>query len=288
MAKTNTDRIDELSQLTATITERIDSVRRDVEAINARGQKMDDALNEVKRNLSIIEERLNEMKRVGEEGGRRHWAIVPSLIGALLGGVLTFLGQLAIRRCTPEPLRPRGHGDTGTSGSDLVPGFFGAISPSGGSARGGRRLASPRPRSSRTRRQVRRGRVWAANPYAKGADPGRLEEGRRLRQPRTRVDRPLSPPTPPTGRSQSGPGDPPPLRNAVTPLMKGVGYGRGYRNVHDDPAARGEMPCLPERFAGRDHLHEGSPDAAGQARAIVDVVESAHEEGSASLSEPSA
>ena len=52
-------------------------------------------------NLSIIEERLNEMKRVGEEGGRRHWAIVPSLIGALLGGVLTFLGQLAIRHWYP-------------------------------------------------------------------------------------------------------------------------------------------------------------------------------------------
>ena len=101
MAKTNTERIDELSQLTATLTERIDSVRRDVEAISARGQKTDDTLNEVKRNLSVIEERLNEMKRVGEEGGRRHWAIVPSLIGAVIGSVLTFLGQLAIRRLFP-------------------------------------------------------------------------------------------------------------------------------------------------------------------------------------------
>ncbi len=41
------------------------------------------------------------------------------------------------------------------------------------------------------------------------------------------------------------------LRNAVTPLMKGVGYGQGYRYVHDDPSAREEMPCLPERFVGR-------------------------------------
>ena len=36
------------------------------------------------------------------------------------------------------------------------------------------------------------------------------------------------------------------LRNAVTPLMKATGYGQGYRYVHDDPAARGEMACLPE------------------------------------------
>ena len=41
------------------------------------------------------------------------------------------------------------------------------------------------------------------------------------------------------------------LRNAVTPLMKVVGYGQGYRSVHDDPAARREMACLPESLRGR-------------------------------------
>ena len=49
------------------------------------------------------------------------------------------------------------------------------------------------------------------------------------------------------------------LRNAVTRLMKSVGYGAGYRYVHDDPAAKDEMRCLPERFEGRDYLGEGSP-----------------------------
>src|SRR3954463_11866561 len=41
------------------------------------------------------------------------------------------------------------------------------------------------------------------------------------------------------------------LRNAVTPLMKATGYGQGYRYVHDDPAARGAMACLPEPLRGR-------------------------------------
>jgi putative ATPase len=41
------------------------------------------------------------------------------------------------------------------------------------------------------------------------------------------------------------------LRNAVTNLMKGLGYGQGYRYVHSDPQARAEMPCLPERLQGR-------------------------------------
>jgi putative ATPase len=44
------------------------------------------------------------------------------------------------------------------------------------------------------------------------------------------------------------------LRNAVTPLLKSVGYGSGYRYVHDDPAARDEMPSLPDSLRGRSYL----------------------------------
>ena len=44
------------------------------------------------------------------------------------------------------------------------------------------------------------------------------------------------------------------LRNAVTSLTKSAGYGQNYRYIHDDPAAEREMPCLPERFQGRDYL----------------------------------
>ena len=49
------------------------------------------------------------------------------------------------------------------------------------------------------------------------------------------------------------------LRNAVTPLMKTVGYGKGYRYVHDDPQAREEMPCLPESLRGRVYLEGDDP-----------------------------
>lgn len=43
------------------------------------------------------------------------------------------------------------------------------------------------------------------------------------------------------------------LRNAVTALLKSAGYGEGYRYVHDDPAAKEEMPCLPEPLRGRTY-----------------------------------
>ena len=46
------------------------------------------------------------------------------------------------------------------------------------------------------------------------------------------------------------------LRNAVTPLMKRVGYGQGYRYVHDDLAAREEMSCLPETLRGKKYWEE--------------------------------
>ena len=54
------------------------------------------------------------------------------------------------------------------------------------------------------------------------------------------------------------------LRNAVTPLMKAAGYGQGYRYVHDDPDATGEMPCLPDRLAGRVYFEpdDREPPAA--------------------------
>ena len=52
------------------------------------------------------------------------------------------------------------------------------------------------------------------------------------------------------------------LRNAVTPLMKNVGYGTGYRYVHNDPKAKDEMPCLPESLRGHKYFEEEKlPDA---------------------------
>jgi putative ATPase len=38
--------------------------------------------------------------------------------------------------------------------------------------------------------------------------------------------------------------------------MKNVGYGEGYRYVHSDPAAKDDMPCLPESLRGHQYFHE--------------------------------
>ncbi|MFT5287393.1 MAG: putative ATPase, partial [Planctomycetota bacterium] len=44
------------------------------------------------------------------------------------------------------------------------------------------------------------------------------------------------------------------LRNAPTSLMKNLGFGKGYRYVHDDPDAADEMKCLPPGLEGRDYF----------------------------------
>ncbi|HEY0004238.1 MAG TPA: replication-associated recombination protein A [Pyrinomonadaceae bacterium] len=46
------------------------------------------------------------------------------------------------------------------------------------------------------------------------------------------------------------------LRNAITPLMKRLGYGSGYRYVHSDKAAKEEMDCLPQALQGRVYYDE--------------------------------
>jgi putative ATPase len=43
------------------------------------------------------------------------------------------------------------------------------------------------------------------------------------------------------------------LRNAPTPLMKGMGYGAGYQYAHDLEGKVADMQCLPENLRGRQY-----------------------------------
>jgi putative ATPase len=54
------------------------------------------------------------------------------------------------------------------------------------------------------------------------------------------------------------------LRNAATPLMKHLGYGKEYRYVHQDEAAKEEMSCLPEKLKGRVYFEEQEPGDGSQ------------------------
>jgi putative ATPase len=54
------------------------------------------------------------------------------------------------------------------------------------------------------------------------------------------------------------------LRNAPTPLMKHLGYGKEYRYVHSDAAAKDEMECLPEKLRGKVYFNEEETEDRSQ------------------------
>jgi putative ATPase len=63
-----------------------------------------------------------------------------------------------------------------------------------------------------------------------------------------------------TREVEKSPHEPVPLhiRNAVTPLMQEIGYGKGYEYAHDNPAATTDMETLPERLRGRIYYEPGN------------------------------
>jgi putative ATPase len=68
------------------------------------------------------------------------------------------------------------------------------------------------------------------------------------------------------------------IRNAVTRLMKEVGYGRGYRYAHAEPEGVGGIECLPEVLRGRRYYRpRGSGEEADLARRLELVLKKRQE-----------
>jgi putative ATPase len=50
------------------------------------------------------------------------------------------------------------------------------------------------------------------------------------------------------------------LRNAVTSLMRDIGYGKGYKYVHDEPSAKSDQVHLPEPLKGKRYYRPKKPE----------------------------
>jgi len=61
------------------------------------------------------------------------------------------------------------------------------------------------------------------------------------------------------------------IRNAVTRLMREVGYGHGYRYAHAEPEGVGGIECLPESLRGRRYYR---PRASGEEAELSQRLES--------------
>ncbi|HKW56125.1 MAG TPA: replication-associated recombination protein A [Candidatus Acidoferrum sp.] len=62
------------------------------------------------------------------------------------------------------------------------------------------------------------------------------------------------------------------LRNAVTGLMKNIGYGQGYKYAHDYDDKLTDMPCLPDNLAGRSYFKPTDQGFEQRLRARLDEI----------------
>lgn len=60
------------------------------------------------------------------------------------------------------------------------------------------------------------------------------------------------------------------IRNAVTALMKQVGYGKGYQYAHDLETKVADMDCLPDNLRGREYYH---PTSEGREKLLAQRLE---------------
>jgi putative ATPase len=69
------------------------------------------------------------------------------------------------------------------------------------------------------------------------------------------------------------------IRNAPTPLMKQLGYGRGYRYAHDEEAGVAEMDSLPESLRDRRYYRPTERGEEKEAAARLEAARRIRERG---------
>jgi hypothetical protein len=94
--KTHGELIRELSNLVHTLNERVDHLRGDLGRVEANHTKTAEAYAGLSTQLALLEQQVGDLRKASEEGGRRWWSLLPALVGALIGGTLTVLGQLLL------------------------------------------------------------------------------------------------------------------------------------------------------------------------------------------------
>jgi putative ATPase len=64
------------------------------------------------------------------------------------------------------------------------------------------------------------------------------------------------------------------LRNAPTGLMKGLGYGAGYKYAHDLESKVADMQCLPDNLRDRVYYHPTTEGVEKRIRERIDEIKS--------------
>lgn len=88
---TNSEKIDELYRLLDQLVGRVNTIERDLEHISERVEKLRTADEDLRLRVHTLEREAGDIKKSREEWGRRAWALVGPLVGAVIGGIVTYL-----------------------------------------------------------------------------------------------------------------------------------------------------------------------------------------------------
>lgn len=94
--KTNSELIRELSNVVATLGERERALRRAGKRRDAAIDRLSESLTALSNRVAVLEQQVADVRKSMEERGRRWWSLVPSLLGAIIGAIGAFLGQLLV------------------------------------------------------------------------------------------------------------------------------------------------------------------------------------------------
>lgn len=89
MAKSQAD----VGPLLATLTERLDNTRKELETVRDSQEGFKKDLTEYDKRLALLAQQFDELKRQGEEWGKRRWGLMQGFLIAVAGSALTLLVQ---------------------------------------------------------------------------------------------------------------------------------------------------------------------------------------------------
>src|SRR5579883_3049164 len=76
------------------------------------------------------------------------------------------------------------------------------------------------------------------------------------------------------------------LRNAITPLRRHEGYGRGYQYAHDEPDKVADMDCLPPSLSGRRYYQPTDEGLEQRLRARMEEIRNIKSRRASDLTKP--
>jgi len=89
--KTHGEKIDDLLHLAATLAERVDNLRSEVERFEQKTSSAAEKLNAAETRLALVDQQVKDLQEARKESGRRIWLILGPIIGAAVGSAVTYL-----------------------------------------------------------------------------------------------------------------------------------------------------------------------------------------------------